>query len=137
MTPIKSGIFLFILTLCLNLNGQNLVGYNAKEIRQHMKDKQKEFIFQNMIMNNTFKYLKYQNRNETQTLLFFLTSDSICKMIRLISDKSMVQEKINELNSKYSRSGNNLWNETRDGKKYKIELKDEEWSFNVTYSLDN
>jgi hypothetical protein len=106
------------------------------EIKKHMKDNQKEFVFQNVTLNNTFKYLKYQNRNETQTLLFFLTTDSVCKSIRLISDKSLEAEKIKELNSKYPMSGKNVWKETRDGKTYKIELKEEEWSFNVTYSLD-
>jgi hypothetical protein len=137
MILLRTGFVLLILTLCLNLSGQNLIGYKDKEIRQYMKEKKKDFIFNSMTYNNTFKYLKYQDRNETQTLLFFLTADSVCKSVRLVCDKSLESEKINELNSSCTRTGNNMWSETRDGKKYLIELKEEEWSFNVTYNLND
>jgi hypothetical protein len=137
MTALKTGIVLFFLTLCINLSAQNLIGYNEKEIRQYMREKKKDFSFSNMVYNNTFKYLKYQDRNETQTLLFFLTADSVCKSVRLVCDKSLKTEKINELNSTCTKTGNNLWSETRNGIKYLIELKEEEWSFNVTYVLNN
>jgi hypothetical protein len=136
MTFFRSLIVFFILTFCLDLSGQNLIGYKEKDIRQYMQDKQKNFSFQNMIYNSTFKYLKYQDMNETQTLLFFLTTDSVCKSIRLVCDKSLESDKIKELNSAYTISGNNVWSEIRNGKKYIIELKEEEWSYNVTYSLN-
>jgi hypothetical protein len=48
-----------------------------------------------------------------------------------------MSEKINELNSVCTKAGNNIWSETRKGKKYTIELKEEEWSFNVTYILND
>jgi hypothetical protein len=137
MTALKTGIVLFFLTLCINLSAQNLIGYNEKEIRQYMREKKKDFSFSNMVYNNTFKYLKYQDRNETQTLLFFLTADSVCKSVRLVCDKSLKTEKTDELNSTCTKTGNNLWSETRNGIKYLIELKEEEWSFNVTYVLNN
>jgi hypothetical protein len=137
MALLKTVFVLFILTLSLNLRGQNLIGYKDKEIRQYMREKKKDFSFSNMTFNNTFKYLKYQDSNETQTLLFFLTADSVCKSVRLVCDKSLESEKINELNSTCTRTGNNMWSETRNGKKYLIELKEEEWSFNVTYSLND
>jgi hypothetical protein len=136
MKFLRSVFVLFILAFCLDISGQNLIGYKEKDIRQYMKEKQKDFKYQNMIYNSTFKYLKYQDTNETQTLLFFLTADSVCKSIRLVCDKSLEADKIKELNATYPRSGNNVWSETRNGKKYIIELKEEEWSFNVTYSLN-
>ena len=137
MTLLRTGFILFILTLCLNLSGQNLIGFKDKAIRQYMREKKKDFSFSSMTFNNTFKYLKFQDKNETQTLLFFLTADSVCKSVRLVCDKTLETEKINELNSTCTIMGNNVWSETRDGKKYLIELKEEEWTFNLTYSLNN
>jgi hypothetical protein len=136
MTPLKTGIAFFIFALCIDLSGQNLIGYREKEIKKYMKENHKDFNFQNMVYNSTFKYLKYQDISEMQTVLFFLTADSVCKGVRLVCDKSLEAEKIKELNSKYTRTGNNSWTETRNGKKYVIELKEEEWSFNVTYVLN-
>jgi hypothetical protein len=136
MNLLKAAVFLVVFMFCHNLNGQNLIGYKEKEIRQYMREKQKNMSFQSMTFNNTFKYMKYVDMNETQTLLFFLTADSVCKSVRLICDKSLKEDKIKELDAVYSKAGNNAWSEARNGKKYLIELKEEEWSFNVTYSLN-
>lgn len=125
-------LLLFFLTCPVKLSAQNLIGYNAKDIRLYMKENQKAFYNQSMFYNSTFKYLKYTDAKETQTLLFFLTADSVCKSVRLICDKTLKAEKIKELDSKYKKSAENLWTETRNGKKYLIELKEEEWSFNIT-----
>ena len=137
MKPLKAFIASFILLFCFNLSAQNLIGYKDNEIRQYMKEKQRNMSFQTKINNSTFKYLKYVDQNETQTLLFFLTADSVCKSVRLICDKSLQADKVKELNAAYMKAGDNIWSETRNGKKYIIELKEEEWSFNVTYILND
>jgi hypothetical protein len=120
----------------MNLNGQNLIGYSEKDIRQYMAENQKSMIFQNFINNSTFKYLKYSDRAESQTLLFFLNEQLVCKSIRVVCDKSLKTEKIKECNSLYKKTNNNQWSETKNGKSYLIELKEEEWSFNVTITLN-
>jgi len=137
MTALKTGIVLFILTTCLDLSAQNLIGFKETEIRQYMKEKHKDFIYHNTTFNNTFKYMKYQDRNEMITLLFFLTADSVCKSVRLVCDKSLEADKIKELNATCINTGKNVWSETRNGKKYIVELKEEEWTFNLTYSLND
>jgi hypothetical protein len=135
MKAIKiSLVFLFL--VIINLNGQNLIGSDETEIRQYMLEKQKGFAFQNFINNSTFKYLKYSDSNETETLLFFLNDQLICKSVRLVCDKSLKPEKIKEFNSLYKKEGNNNWTETKNGRSYLIELRDEEWSFNVTITLN-
>jgi hypothetical protein len=92
--------------------------------------------YQNFINNSTFKYLKYSDKDDSQTLLFFLNEQLVCKSIRLICDKSLKKEKINECNSLYKKTGDNQWTETKKGKRYLIEMKEEEWSFNVTITLN-
>ena len=71
MKIIKISAFIVFL-ISINLNGQNLIGYSEKDVRQYMADNQKGMAFQSYINNSTFKYLKYSNKDETLTLLFFL-----------------------------------------------------------------
>jgi hypothetical protein len=133
-TIIVSSILL--LSISINVNAQNLIGYSENDIRQYMAENQKDMSFQNFINNSTFKYLKYADKDESQTLLFFLNEQSVCKSMRLVCDKSLKAEKIKEYDSHYKKTGDNQWTETKNGKSYLIEMKDEDWSFNVTIKLN-
>jgi len=131
MKQFAAALVLLFLVCSVKLYAQNLIGYNAKDIRLYMKENQKGFSNQRLIYNNTFKYLKYIDRKETQTLLFFLSADSVCKSVRLVCDKILKAEKTKELDSNYKKSAENTWTEIKNGKKFIIELKDEEWSFSI------
>ena len=125
---------ILILT-CICTQGQNLIGYKDKEIRKYMKENRKEMNFNNVI-NSKFKYLKYSDNPDSQTVLFFLNPDSVCKSVRIICDISMKAEKVKEFNSIYKKSGENRWIDKRDGKDYLIEIKDEKWSCIITIEPD-
>jgi hypothetical protein len=135
MKTLKISAVLFLAFITLNVYGQNLIGYHEKEIKQFMKDNQKNMIFQNFVNNSTFKYLKYADSDESQTMLFFLTADSVCKSIRLVCEKSLKAQKIKEFDTIYKKAGDNSWTDTKNGKNYIIELKDEDYSFSVTILL--
>ena len=113
------------------LSGQNLIGYKDFEIRKYMKENLGNMGF-NKVNNDKFNYLKYTDNSETQTLLFFLTTDSVCKSIRIICDSYTKAEKIKEYNSKFTKSGENTWIDRRNGIDYLIEVKDEQWSTIIT-----
>lgn len=132
MKVIKVYLLFFLLLTGISSYGQNLIGYYEKAIRTFMKENSKDMNFQSFTNNNTFKYLKYSDNNETRTLLFFLTADSVCKSIRLVCDLSLLNEKLKELNAIYKKNDENTWTEIKDGKIYIIELKDDQWSFNIT-----
>jgi hypothetical protein len=117
----------------LSVSGQNLIGYREKEIRQYMRDKEKNMDFQKFTNNSTFKYLKYVDKDESQTLLFFLTGDSVCKSIRLVCDKSLKNQKTKEFDNIYKKDGEDVWTEIKEGKKYIIELKDDDYSLSITF----
>jgi hypothetical protein len=134
MKLIKPAAVLFFILLGLNINAQNLIGYTAKDIRSYMMANRKDMSYDNMVYNNTFKYLRYIDRNENQTLMFFLTTDSVCKSIRLVCDMNLKPAKVKELDSMYKKSGENKWTDDKNGKKYLIELREEEWSFSITIS---
>ena len=128
----KATFIFCILCLAIKLDAQNLVGLNEKEIMQYMNDNEKGFVYQNFTNNSTFRYLKYTDRLDTQTILFFLDRDLKCKIVRLVCEKRLKDKKIKELDDKYRKTGENSWMEVRNGISYLIELIDEEVTFNIT-----
>jgi hypothetical protein len=122
--------------ISVNLSGQNLIGYNEPEIRKYMAENKKDMVFQNFVNNSTFKYLKYSDNLDTETLLFFLTEKLICKSVRRICDKSLKSQIIKEYDGLFKKTGETQWTETKNGKKFLIEVKDEDYTFNVTIKLN-
>ena len=110
----------------------NLVGFSETEIKEYMKENEKIFVYQNITNNSTFKYLKYTDRSETQTLLFFLDTELKCKAVRLVCEKSLRSQKVKELDSQFRKTSGNTWIETKNGKDYLIELREEDTTFNIT-----
>ena len=121
---------IFILLLA-EASGQNLIGYNYDEIRDHMRTNHRNMLY-NKVTNSKFNYLKYSDNTENQTILFFLDSDSVCRSIRMICDETARAQRIKEFNSLYKKRGENRWIDTREGNNYFIELKDEDWASVIT-----
>jgi len=82
----------------------------------------------NNVVNSKFSYLKYTDNSDSQTMLFFLNPDSICKSVRIICDTYMKSKKVKEFNSLYTKCGYNKWIEKREGKEYLIKVIDGNWS---------
>ncbi len=120
-----------ILLTCFTGNGQNLIGYSSKDIRDYMRVNRSEMNMEK-VNNSTFRYLKYSDNNDSETILFFLTLDSICQHIRMVCNNSIRYSKIRELDTTYSRRGKNIWTDNHSGKNYTIKLVDEDWTFSVT-----
>jgi hypothetical protein len=108
-------------------NGQNLIGFKSDEIRKFMKVNSHDMNFVK-VTNNRFMYLKYSDDSESQTLLFFLSPDSVCKSVRLICDKTARAMKEKEFDTIYLKNGSNSWIDRRSGKDFLIEINDEKWS---------
>jgi hypothetical protein len=111
--------------------GQNLIGFRNDEIRKFMKENRQDMNFVE-VTNNRFIYLKYSDDSESQTLLFFLGPDSICKSERLICDKTARAMKEKEFDKIYLKTGANSWIDRQAGKDYLIEINDEKWSSIIT-----
>jgi hypothetical protein len=129
---IRRILFLTIALISLSAESQNLIGLKSAEIKAYMKNNYKEMMPENVV-NSRFSYLKYTDNTYTSTLLFFMDKDSICKSIRLICDPAIKNEKLNQLNAIYKKSGDNRWMDSRDGKDFIVELKDDKWSFTITF----
>ena len=111
-------------------HGQNLIGMGAKEIKKYMSSNKSEMMLEK-VSNKSYNYLKYSDRNEDQTMLFFLSPDSVCRNIRIVCNNSMKSIKIKELDSVYRRNGDNSWIDTRAGKNYMVMLKEDNWTFSI------
>jgi hypothetical protein len=112
---------------CIYAQSQNLIGYKGNEILKYMKENNREMNYNNVI-NSKFSYLKYSDNTETQTVLFFLNPDSVCRSERIICDVNMKSQKINEFNSRYTKNGENKWIDKRGGRTYLIEINEGKWS---------
>lgn len=124
-------LFAFLILTVICSYGQNLIGYNGKEIKKYMKENRGEMSIDN-VTNKKFKYLKYSDRSDSQTLLFFLNPDSVCKSVRMICDVSIKEKKVKEFNFIYKRNGENRWIDKRDGNDYLVEIRDEKWYCIIT-----
>jgi hypothetical protein len=125
-------LFVTVSVIC----SQNLVGYKNDEIRKFMKENRTDMNFV-PTTNNKFLYLKYTDNSESQTLLFFLNPDSVCKSVTLIFDKAAKAVKVKEFNELYKKCGEYKWKERRGEKNYLLEMKDGKWSSIITINPDN
>ena len=116
-----------MILICSYLQSQNLIGYKGKEILKYMKMNRSEMNYNNVV-NSKFRYLKYSDSSENQTILFFLNADSVCRSIRIVCDKNMMPSKLKELNSQYVKTGEKKWIDKHGGKSYIIEMVEGNWS---------
>ena len=124
-------LFAFLIATGSAASCQDLIGYKADEIRKFMKENRKDLNF-DKVTNSKFIYLKYTDNYDSQTLLFFLNPDSICKSIRIICDESVKTQRVKEFSTIYKMSSENRWIDRRGGKDYIIQLKDDKWACIIT-----
>jgi hypothetical protein len=125
-----------LLVILCKVSAQNLIGYKESEIRKYMKENRKELSF-NRVVNSKFMYLKYSDSSDSNTTLFFLGPDSVCRSIRIICDEKAKYQKVKEFNTIYRKRDANSWTDTKNGKNYLIEMIDDKWSTTITFSQVN
>ena len=124
-------LVLLLLLISIAGNSQNLIGYRADGIRKYMTENRADMNSEK-VNNKSFRYLKYSDKYDTQTMLFFLNPDSVCQNIRIVCNNTIRDKMIRELDSSFAKSGKNRWTDARSGKSYYIRLDDDEWSFSIT-----
>lgn len=134
-------ILYLTLLIILPLSGnhvysQNFIGMKKDDIISHMKDSQKNLKLNTSAVNPHYNYLKYEDRINEITVLFFLSEEDVCTLIRKMCDYSNINDVVSELDEKYKAEGKNKWYYTDKGKKYIVVLTEEDWFFTVTTRLD-
>ena len=111
---------------------QNFIGSSKDEIVKMMNEKNPGFSLDDGVVNNTYKYLKYVDKENEETWLFFLSDENICTHSKLMSDFSNLQTRKDELDKEYKPAGENKWIFINKGTTFIVELKKEEWFFTIT-----
>jgi hypothetical protein len=114
---------------------QNFIGMDKDQIIQVMNETHKNFKLNTSVANPYYKYLKFENKISEITILFFLSEENKCTLVRKMCDYSNINDVIEELNQKYTATGKNSWTFKDNGKIYLVNLNEEEWYFTVTTKL--
>lgn len=122
----------FVLMLALlSVHGQNYIGMHKDDIAKVLKQQNPDFRIDNSVINNTYHYLKFEDKISEQTILFFLSEDDVCKYVRWISDYANLNDMMGMLNREYRPIGDKTWTYSHDGKIYTVRLEEEKWYFTV------
>jgi hypothetical protein len=132
----KFAFILILLTGILTLPGylysQEYIGYHEEKIKTLMKEENKMFKLNTNTVNKYYKYLKYEDKVNEITIMFFLSDNDYCTLVRYMSDYSNINETLNDLNSKYKKISKNSWQYHKNGKTYSVKLEEGDWFFTVT-----
>jgi hypothetical protein len=115
----------------MDFYAQNFIGMSKDDIVKEMNEKNPGFDLDEGAVNNTYKYLKYVDKNNEETWLIFLSDDNICTHTKLISDYSNLQIRKDQLDQQYKAAGENKWIFIQKGIVFVVELKKEEWFFSI------
>lgn len=114
---------------------QHFIGLHKNEIKQVMKETHKNFRLNTSTVNPHYNYLKYENKINEITILFFLSDDDHCTLVRKICDYSNIIDVVEELNNSYKAIDKNSWEYVVGENTYLVTLVEEEWYFTVTTRL--
>lgn len=117
-------------------SAQHYIGMHKDEVIQTMKDSQKRLKLNTSVVNPHYNYLKFEDRINEITILFFLSDKDICTNIRETYSYANLTDVIDSLNDGYTSDGKDCWRYIHMGQDYKIELKEKEWYFTVSTRLD-
>ena len=116
---------------------QHFIGMHKDEIIQTMKDSHKRLKLNTDVVNEHYNYLKFEDKINEITVLFFLSDKDTCTNIRESYSYSNLNDVLDRLNKDYKRAGENAWYYIHKGKKYNVVLKEKEWYFNVSIKPDD
>ena len=132
----KRVFFIFIILLIsaiTKLSAQNYVDVHKDEIIRIMSQKHRNFKLNKDVINRNYNYLKYEDNISEQTILFFLSDDNICTMVRWMSSYANIHDMLSMLNKEYDKTEKNQWTYIKNGKKYVVNLEEGEWFFTVNF----
>lgn len=114
------------------VEAQNFIGMDKEDIKEEMNTRFKNFRLNTSTVNHAYNYLKYEDNINEITILFFLSSDDKCKLVRKMYDYSNINDVVKELNSSYKAKGKDHWIYMDKGKEYDVDLTEGDWFFTVT-----
>ena len=127
----KVVLFIVMVGLVTPALSQHLIGLTKNEVVNEIKTGYPNFFIDNTSVNHAYKYLKYVDRNNEQTLLVFLSENDICTSTKRMVDYLYLDGMKKDLNKRYHKAGTNKWTYSKGNIAYQITLKREEWFFTL------
>ena len=97
-----------------------------------MKENWKELYEDDSSRNPIFNMVKYIDRLQSQTLIYFFSKEDTCQYSKWMCDYSMLNKVVTDLNEKYKQSAEDSWHYTSEGQEYRITLATGDWFFTIT-----
>ena len=124
----------FLLLLGTMLHAQTLIGMTKEEVAEKVKNEYKEFRKDESVIRQTFNYLKFVNRMKTKTWIIYFDDQDICRSWKLVCDYADLNDMMEELNNKYKKTGDSLWEYPAGKDMIQVELIKQEWYFTIRES---
>jgi hypothetical protein len=113
-------------------SGQHFIGMHRNDIIDEMKSSHKSFQLNTTNVNPHYNYLKYEDHINEITILYFLSDEDRCTLVRKMYDYSNINDVERELNEKYDKVGKNEWEYSHLLQRYSVSLTEGDWFFTVT-----
>jgi len=127
---LQISILISILTV-VSASSQNYIGMTKEQLIQAVEKNNTSFNLDDGVKNNTYNYVKFSDKNNEETWLFFLNDKNICTHHKMMSDYSNLNSRVDEFNKKYTKAIKDVWVFVDKGVSYKVEIKRDEWFFSV------
>jgi len=122
-----------LLALLAPAEAQEFIGLAEQSIKEIMLSEKPDMAIDKMARNNTYRYLKYRTRDDSETWVIFLNEKGRCKGVRITCDNGSYDKKLKELNGLYSPVDGDRWIYLAGDSEIEVILKRESWFFTVTY----
>lgn len=125
--------FICIISLGLGsqINGQTMVGLSKPAVVAAVKKNHKGFKKDDSVIKQHFNYLKFVNRPKTKTWIIYFNDQDVCKTSKMVCDYLYLNEVEEDLNSRYTRTGEDLWEFQADSATIQVELIRLDWYFSI------
>jgi hypothetical protein len=120
-----------MLTFAAQAQQLNYIGMSKADIVSKMQKNNPGFDLDEGAVNSTYNYIKFVDKYNEETYLFFMDESNSCSFTKLMSDYSNLKIRTDELNKNYKNAGEGKWIYVENGQVYVIELKKEEWFFTI------
>jgi hypothetical protein len=133
----KNLIVAILLLAAFQVKPVNFIGMSKQDIMKYMQKYNPGFDLDEGAVNNNFNYIKFVDKYNEETYLFFLDDKNFCTHSKLMSDYSNLKLRTDELNKSYKKAGENKWVFVDKGNIYLVELIKEQWFFTIVTKKKN
>jgi hypothetical protein len=132
MKLLTSILIIFCLTIPGRAWGQQYLGKHKSELRKMMKENSKELYEDDSSKNPVFNMVKYVDRLQSQTLIYFFSEEDTCQYSKWMYDYSMLNKVVSNLNENYQQSADDSWHYSSEGQAFRVTLTTGDWFFTIT-----